>query len=242
MLNSHGVAPAPHGEQLPAAVLFDMDGLLVETEELWYEAERVLMDEIDVEWGPEHQEVLVGGPLEFAVAYMIEVAGGGHDHDVMLNKLMVEMERVLRTEPVHWRPGAKELVAALEQRGVPMALVSASWRSLISAVHDSVLHELGHEVFVTTVAGDEVVRTKPFPDPYLLAAERIGVDPRHCVVLEDSNTGAQAGVASGALVVAVPSYVVIEPADGLRVVRSLQDLTPEILGEWSYEWSPRASG
>jgi len=231
-----------HAGPLPAAVLFDMDGLLVETEELWYEAERVLMDEIGVEWGPEHQEVLVGGPLEFAVSYMIQVAGGGHDHDLMLNKLMVEMERVLRTEPVHWRPGAKELVALLEQRGVPMALVSASWRSLISAVHDSVLHELGHEVFVTTVAGDEVERTKPFPDPYILAAQRIGVDPRHCVVLEDSHTGSQAGVASGALVVAVPSYVVIEPSEGLRVVRSLEDVTPELLGEWSHEWSPRTAG
>ena len=120
-----------------------------------------------------------------------------------------------------------------------MALVSASWRSLISAVHDSVLHELGHEVFVTTVAGDEVERTKPFPDPYLLAAQRIGVDARHCVVLEDSHTGSQAGVASGALVVAVPSFVAIEPKDGLRVVSSLEELTPELLGAWSYEWAPR---
>jgi HAD superfamily hydrolase (TIGR01509 family) len=157
----------------------------------------------------------------------------------MLDRLMTEMELVLRTEPVHWRPGARQLVADLEERGVPMALVSASWRSLISAVHDSVLHELGHEVFVTTVAGDEVERTKPFPDPYLLAAERIGVDPRHCVVLEDSHTGSQAGVAAGALVVAVPSYVDIDPADGLRVVESLEQLTPELLGNWSYEWAPR---
>jgi HAD superfamily hydrolase (TIGR01509 family) len=236
--------PDPHdiglgSELLPAAVLFDMDGLLVETEELWYEAERTLMSEIGAEWGPEHQEVLVGGPLEFAVAYMLEVAGGDHDHELMLNKLMIEMERVLRSEPVHWRPGAKDLVAACEARGVPMALVSASWRSLISAVHDSVLHELGHEVFVTTVAGDEVERTKPFPDPYLLAAERIGVRPEHCVVLEDSQTGSQAGVASGALVVAVPSYVVIEPGPGLRVVTSLEELTPELLGVWSHEWAPR---
>jgi HAD superfamily hydrolase (TIGR01509 family) len=235
-----GRHPVP--AKLPAAVLFDMDGLLVETEDLWYQAERVIMTEIGAEWGPEHQGALVGGPLEFAVAYMIEVSGQDHDHEVMLNRLMAEMEHVLRTEPVHWRPGAKQLVAALEECGVPMALVSASWRSLISAVHDSVLHELGHEVFVTTVAGDEVERTKPFPDPYLLAAERIGVDARHCVVLEDSHTGSQAGVASGALVVAVPSFVAIEPKDGLRVVSSLEELTPELLGEWSYQWAPRVGG
>jgi HAD superfamily hydrolase (TIGR01509 family) len=227
--------------KLPAAVLFDMDGLLVETEDLWYQAERVIMTEIGAEWGPEHQGELVGGPLEFAVAYMIDVSGQDLDHRWMLNRLMTEMEHVLRTEPVHWRPGAKQLVAALEDRGVPMALVSASWRSLISAVHDSVLHELGHEVFVTTVAGDEVARTKPFPDPYLLAAQRIGVDARHCVVLEDSHTGSQAGVASGARVVAVPTYAAIEPADGLLVIRSLEDVTPELLGEWSHEWAARTS-
>jgi HAD superfamily hydrolase (TIGR01509 family) len=214
-----------------------MDGLLVETEDLWYRAERSIMQDIGAEWGPEHQGALVGGPLEFAVAYMIEVSGQDHDPGVMLDRLMVEMERLLRTEPVHWRPGAKALVGALESHGVPMALVSASWRSLIEAVHDAVLHELGHEVFVTTVAGDEVERTKPFPDPYLLAAERIGVDPRTCVVLEDSHTGSRAGVASGALVVAVPSFTAIEPAEGLLVVESLELLTPELLGEWSQAWS-----
>ena len=79
----NGLNPVP--VQLPAAVLFDMDGLLVETEDLWYQAERVIMTEIGAEWGPEHQGALVGGPLEFAVAYMIEVSGQDHDHEVMLN-------------------------------------------------------------------------------------------------------------------------------------------------------------
>ena len=95
-------------------------------------------------------------------------------------------------------------------------------------------------MFATTIAGDEVERTKPFPDPYLLAAERIGVAPEHCVVLEDSHTGARAGMAAGALVVAVPSLRSIEPAPGLLVVGSLLELSPEILGEWSHQWSPRA--
>ena len=225
---------------LPAAVLFDMDGLLVETEHLWYDAELEVMDRLGGDWGPHHQEALVGGPLEKAVELLVAQAGGGHDHDEVMTLLLVTMERILRTRPVHWRPGAQKLLGALEDEGVPCALVSASWRSLVDAVHDAVLHEVGHDVFTTTVAGDEVERTKPFPDPYLLAAERIGVPPEHCVVLEDSHTGSRAGLASGAYVVAVPSLVDIEVEPGLRVVRSLEELTPGLLGQWSHEWSPRA--
>ncbi|MEI8056812.1 MAG: HAD family hydrolase [Actinomycetes bacterium] len=225
--------------KLPAAVLFDMDGLLVETEDLWYAAETLLMAELGTVWGPEHQGTLVGGPLEFAVQYMIEVTGADHDHAVVLQRLIVLMEAQLRSNPVHWRPGARELVEALNAASVPCALVSASWRVLIDAVHDAVLHELGHEVFATTVAGDELERTKPHPDPYLLAALRMGVDPAHCIVLEDSHTGARSGVAAGAFVVAVPSVVDIELAHGLHVVRSLEGLTPAILGDWSHDWSPR---
>jgi HAD superfamily hydrolase (TIGR01509 family) len=224
---------------LPAAVLFDMDGLLVETEHLWYDAELEVIGELGGSWGPEHQEALVGGPLEKAVDMLIRQSGGKHDHDEVMNLLLTTMERQLRTKPVHWRPGAQELVLALEAAGVPCALVSASWRNLVDAVHDAVLHELGHDVFATTVAGDEGERTKPFPDPYLLAAARIGVPIEHCVVLEDSHTGSRAGLAAGAYVVAVPSLVDIEPEPGLRVVRSLVEVTPGRLGEWSHAWSSR---
>jgi len=224
---------------LPSAVLFDMDGLLVETEHLWYDAELEVIEELGGAWGPEQQAALVGGPLEKAVHALIDASGGDHDHDMVMALLLATMENQLRTQPVHWRPGAERLLAALEDVGVPCALVSASWRSLVDAVHDAVLHEVGHDVFATTVAGDEVERTKPFPDPYLLAAARIGVPPAQCVVLEDSHTGSRAGLASGAFVVAVPSLVDIDPEPGLHVVRSLEELTPDLLGQWSHRWSPR---
>jgi HAD superfamily hydrolase (TIGR01509 family) len=224
---------------LPAAVLFDMDGTLVQTEDLWYDAEAEIMAALDVEWGPDHQAQLVGGPLETAVDYMVRHTGGALTHEAMMALLLDTMERNLRTRPVEWCPGARELLLALEEAGVPCALVSASWRRLVEAVHDAVLHEVGHEMFATSVAGDEGERTKPFPDPYLLAAERIGVDPAHCVVLEDSHTGVAAGVASGALVVAIPSLVPIEGTDGLHVVESLEQVTPAQLGAWSHDWSPR---
>ena len=225
---------------LPAAVLFDMDGLLVETEHLWYDAELEVIEELGGTWGPEHQEILVGGPLEKAVDLLIVQSGGTHDHDEVMHMLLQAMEHQLRTKPVLWRSGAQELLLALEAAGVPCALVSASWRVLVDAVHDAVLHEVGHDLFATTVAGDEGERTKPFPDPYLLAAARIGVPPEQCVVLEDSHTGSRAGLAAGALVVAVPSLVDIEPEQGLLDVASLEKLTPELLGEWSRSWAARA--
>ena len=222
---------------LPAAALFDMDGLLVDTESLWYVAETDLMVSLGVPWGPDHAAALVGGPLSRAIAYMVEHAGGDHSPDDLLADLVTRMELLLRTEPVHWRPGARRLLGDLHRSGVPCALVSASPRNLVDAVLDAVLHEVGDGAFVTTVASDEGTRTKPFPDPYLLAARRLGVDAREAVVLEDSPTGVAAGRAAGALVVAVPHVVPIEAGDGVRVVASLDDLTPELLGQWSRDWA-----
>jgi HAD superfamily hydrolase (TIGR01509 family) len=222
---------------LPAAALVDMDGLLVETESLWFRAEGVVVTELGGLWGSEHSAAMIGGPLERAVACMIEVAGGDHDADAVAQRLLARMEQLLRTEPIHWQPGARELLTSLRAAGVPCALVSASWRSLVDAVLAAVLHEVGEDVFTTTVAGDDLPRTKPHPDPYLEAARRLGVPPARCVVLEDSPTGAAAGLAAGALVVAVPSHADIPVQPGLHRVGSLRDVTPELLGEWSHAWA-----
>lgn len=229
---------------LPAAVLVDMDGLLVETESLWFRAEGEVVGELGGLWGSEQSEAMIGGPIERAVAAMIEAAGGDHDATAVTAALLRQMEHLLRTEPIHWQPGARELLLALRARGVPCALVSASWRSLVDAVLAAVLHEVGDDVFTTTIAGDDLPRTKPHPDPYVEAARRLGVPPPRCVVLEDSPTGAQAGLSAGALVVAVPSRTTIPPQPGLRLVGSLREVTPDLLGEWSRTWtgSTQASG
>jgi HAD superfamily hydrolase (TIGR01509 family) len=221
---------------LPAAALFDMDGLLVETESIWFRAETEIVDELGGWWGEELSEAVLGGPIERAVRFMIEHSGGDHDELVVREMLMSRMEQLLRTEPIHWQPGARTLLLALQTAEVPMALVSASWRPVVDAVMVAALDDLGGDIFVTTVAGDDLPRTKPHPDPYLEAARRLGVGVRECVVLEDSPTGAEAGVASGAYVVAVPSLVPVTAVPGLRVVQSLTELTPELLGEWSQAW------
>ena len=222
---------------LPAAVLFDMDGLLVETESMWHEAEQDVALSLGGTWTLQDSADLVGGPLERAVDLIAERTGTELPAQEIMARLLTTMEERLRAEPVPWRPGAPELLAALEAAGVPMALVSASWRILVDAVHDTVLHELGHEFFAATIAGDDLERTKPHPDPYLKAAEVIGVDPARCIVLEDSHTGSRAGLAAGAYVIVIPTVAGIEPERGLHVVSSLHDLTPDLLGVWSQDWS-----
>jgi HAD superfamily hydrolase (TIGR01509 family) len=124
-------------------------------------------------------------------------------------------DRLARRVP--WKPGARSLLAELRAAGVPLALVSSSYRRLV----DAVLGHLPAGTFATSVAGDEVRRPKPSPEPYVTAAARLGVDPRDCVVLEDSPTGVAAGEAAGAVVVAVPDLNPVGPTPRRPVLSTL---------------------
>lgn len=217
------------------ALLFDMDGTLIDSEHLWLEAEIATMASLGSAWTDEDQAYSLGGPMERVIAYMVDKAGGGHDHGEVTATLLGHMERLLRSEHIPWRPGARELLQEAIDADLPRALVSASWRTLVDAMHEEVLHEVGRNAFPVTVAGDEVKVGKPDPAPYLLAARRLGVDPRRCVVLEDSPTGVTAGRASGALVVAVPHMVPIEPGERCVVVPTLEGVTLADLERWLAE-------
>jgi HAD superfamily hydrolase (TIGR01509 family) len=203
-----------------AAVLFDMDGLLVDTEHAWGEAETEVMAWLGhPHWSAQEQGDMVGGPISRVAAYMRQASGSDRGVDEIERQIVSTMAELLRRGANH-RPGAAELLDDLAKHGVPCALVSSSPRNLV----DAVLASVGGAHFATTLAGDEVARTKPFPDPYLLACERLGVDPSQAVVLEDSPVGVAAAEAAGCLVVAVPFVVPIEPAPRRRVVTSLADL------------------
>jgi len=204
-----------------AGVLFDMDGLLVSTEETWFAVETELMGELGGSWGPEHQAALVGGPLAHSAQYMLDLARRSDvDRAWVESRLLDGMVTRLREGPVRWMPGARELLEEVTDAGVPAALVSSSYRLVVDAVLDAV----GRERFTTTVSADDVPRTKPFADPYLAAAAALGVDPTWCVALEDSATGADAARAAGCVTVAVPSIVAIDPAVVDAVVASLTDI------------------
>jgi HAD superfamily hydrolase (TIGR01509 family) len=202
-------------------VLFDMDGLLVSTEETWFAVETELMSELGGSWGPEHQAALVGGPLAHSAQYMLDLAGRSDvDRAWVESALLDGMVSRLREGPVRWMAGARELLEEVTAAGVPTALVSSSYRTVMDAVLDAV----GREWFSTTVSADDVARTKPHADPYLAAAAALGLDPGGCVALEDSATGATAARAAGCVTVAVPSVVPVDPAVVDAVVASLADI------------------
>jgi HAD superfamily hydrolase (TIGR01509 family) len=206
------------------AVLLDMDGTLVDTEDFWWEAESGLLAELGHQLDPSERQVVVGGPMTRVVAHLLAVTGApltAEEFGPMINERFAEL--VGRGVPV--RPGALELLAELAAAGIPTVLVSASHRRII----DLVLKTLGAHHFAFSVAGDEVGRTKPHPDPYLAAAARLGADPARCVVVEDSPTGVASGEAAGCRMVAVPSVTPIEPAPGRTVLATLQQVDVALL-------------
>lgn len=226
---SDAAAALPAGP-LPAALLFDMDGLLVDTEGTWFAVETEMMASLGAPWGDEHQAALVGGPLEKSVRYMLDHAGRPDVAPDELAQALVEgMVRHLRAGPIRWQPGAERLLAQAADAGVPCALVSSSLRPVV----DAVLAAIGTEHFTVTVSGDDVAQTKPNPDPYLLAAELLGVDPVRCVALEDSETGATSAVAAGCLTVVVPSLVPVPDGVGDVRLAALTEIDLERLSDVS---------
>ena len=201
------------------AVLLDMDGTLVDTEGFWWSAEVEVFAELGHELRDEWRTVVVGGPMSRSAGFLIEATAADialEELSILLNNKFVE--RLDGGVPL--MPGAQRLLTELAAHGIPAALVSASHRRVV----DRMLGSLGAENFALTVAGDELPRTKPHPDPYLTAARRLGAHPARCAVLEDTATGVAAAEAAGCRVVAVPSVAPIQPKSGRTVVSSLEEV------------------
>ncbi|AUG76227.1 hydrolase [Kitasatospora sp. MMS16-BH015] len=206
------------------AVLLDMDGTLVDTEDFWWRAEATLFAELGHPLDEADRAHVVGGPMTRVIDYLVERTGvelSQAELTVLINQRFVD----LLADGVPLMPGAERLLNTLDAHGIPAALVSASHRHII----DLVLRSLGAEHFAFTVAGDEVARTKPHPDPYLLAAARLGAEPARCVVVEDAPTGVRAAEAAGCPVIAVPSVARIEPGPGRLVLSSLELVDLDLL-------------
>ena len=203
----------------PQAVFFDMDGLLVDTEPVWYEVERGIVTDLGGDWSAADSALLVGGSMDRTVAHILDVTGGAASASWVAGRLRDGMTERLRAG-VPLRPGVKRLIAELSSAGVPLALVTSSQPEHMRAV----LAMAGDDLFTATVCSADVTNVKPHPEPYLTAAGRLGVDPARCVVLEDSLNGTLAGEAAGCAVVTVPSVAEVPPGPGRTLVGSLTEV------------------
>jgi len=203
-----------------AAVLFDMDGLLVDTEPLWLETETDVMARLGAPWSSQDQEALLGGSMQRTVSYLLAKATRPAPPQDVERWMMDGMLDRVRAGRVVVRPGARELLATVAAAGLPYGLVTSSQRAFAQAVLEST-----GMTFPVTVCAEDVAVTKPDPEPYLLAAKLLDADPARCVALEDSPNGVASATAAGCRVVAVPSLVPIPPAPGRIVATSLTGIT-----------------
>jgi HAD superfamily hydrolase (TIGR01509 family) len=216
----------PRGHGLPglAAVLWDMDGTLVDTEPYWIESEFEIIEEHGGTWSHEHAMNLVGNDLLDSGRYIHEHSGIDLEPSEIVEELLDRvMSRVGTAVP--WRPGAPELLADLRSRDVRCALVTMSYRRFVAPI----LASLPSGTFEVVVTGDTVSQGKPHPEPYLKAAAILGVDPADTVAIEDSNTGARSAESAGCTVLVVENHVPVLPGQRRVFAESLAGMTAEDL-------------
>lgn len=207
------------GPGRPAAVLWDMDGTLVDTEPYWLIAETELVHAWGGEWSVEDGLALVGSSLQRSS--LILASRGVQLDPQEITQVLTDRVIAQLADEVPWRPGARELLVALQEAGVPTALVTMSIRRMA----DYVAEAAGFPAFDVVIAGDEVINGKPDPEPYLRAARALGVDPTDCIAVEDSEFGVASAVASGATTLAVPLHVPLPTSPAYTLWNSLEGRT-----------------
>lgn len=208
------------------ALLIDMDGTIVDSEPYWIKNEHDLVAEFGGTWTADDAHSVVGFDLLDAAAELRNRGGVALEPDDIVQRLLDGVIADCR-EHLPWRPGARDLLIEARDAGVPCVLVTMSWRRFADAVIDAA----PPGVFVGSITGDEVVNGKPAPDPYLVAAELIGVDPTRCVAIEDSPTGAASALAAGCRTLVVPHVVEVDPQPGLTVWPTLAGATLAALAD-----------
>ena len=201
-----------------AAVLWDLDGTIVDTEPLWMAAEHALAADHGKIWTEEDGLALVGNSLIGSGHYIREKLEIEMSAEEVVDYLVEQLAAAL-SEHIEWRPGARELIQGLDSAGLPQALVTMSYAPIADPVAASL-------PFKAVVTGDIVSRPKPYPDPYLLAAELLGVDASDCLAIEDSGTGAASANAAGCDVLVVPHFVNVPEAERRIQIPTLEGMKP----------------
>jgi HAD superfamily hydrolase (TIGR01509 family) len=205
---------------LPAAVLWDLDGTLVDTEPSWMAAEYALAERHGASWTHEDALALVGNDLRTSGRLIVEGMGLALSVDEVVDELVTAVVTAIQRELVV-RPGARDLLTELHGAGVPCGLVTMSYRPIAEAV----VNALGGDVFAAVVTGDSVEHGKPHPEPYLTAAAMLGVAPADCTAIEDSPPGAASAHAAGCRVIVVPNMVEVDARPEWTVLTTLVGLS-----------------
>ncbi len=211
----------PHRAALPAGVLWDMDGTLLDSEPYWIAEEQDLVREAGGVWTEQDGHDLVGNDLITSAQIILDRTPVTMTPEAVVERLLAGV--IARTrERMPWRPGARELLADCVAAGVPCALVTMSW----SVFADLLLEALPERTFAAVVTGDQVRHGKPHPEPYLTACDLLGAAPADCVAIEDSPTGAASSVAAGVPTIVVPHVVAVPQRAGAVQVPTLEGLAP----------------
>lgn len=210
--------------ELPSAVLWDMDGTLIDSEPYWMESEGAFARENNSSWTEQDGLSLVGLSLYDSSKIIKEKVGSSLEPDQIIQKLTDEVTAQLR-QKVLWRPGAKELLMMLRRENIKTALVTMSMHRMAQQVVDAI----GFDAFDVIVAGDDVAQGKPHPEAYLKAAELLGVRPENCVAFEDSNTGLRSAEAAGTKAVGIKNIVEIPVLPGRILWPTLEGVSLEDL-------------
>jgi HAD superfamily hydrolase (TIGR01509 family) len=213
---------------MPQAVLFDLDGVIVDSESAWAGAKHDLVDEAGGSWKPDATRAMLGMSSPEWSRYLRDELGVPMSVEEINAAVVATLERQYR-EALPLIPGAVDAVRRIAD-GWRLGLASSSNREII----DLVLEHAGLTgAFAVTVSSEEVARGKPAPDVYLEAARRLGADPARCVAIEDSSNGLRSAAAAGTAVVAIPNREFPPDPDALAladaVLGSIEELTPDLV-------------
>jgi HAD superfamily hydrolase (TIGR01509 family) len=210
-----------------SAILFDMDGTLVDSEPLWLSAEIEIMQELGCTWTAEDQIACLGGPRAKTEKMMQEKSGYQMPDGYFGNQLDDLMELKLANE-LKIYDGGFRLIEECKKFGLKVGLVTASGSRLMNVV----LQNFPKDIFDIVVSGDDVINSKPDPEPYLKAARGLSVEITQSVVIEDSLTGVTSGLAAGAQVIGIPHMIKLPENINLRLIDNIDDLNLDKLLNW----------
>ncbi len=210
---------------MAGAVVFDLDGVLIDSEPFWLRIRREVVAEFGGTWRDDADHRLLGMNTSEWAAYLVDELGVRLTAGEVARIVIERMKAAYASGPPEI-DGAAVTVRALGDAGLPLAVASSSPRTLIEAV----VGALGlADTFRVLVSSDEVEHGKPAPDVYLTAVERLGVPVDTCAAVEDSPNGIRAAVAAGLAVLAIPADRTAEVPDGVRVLQRVEDVTPELI-------------